>query len=239
MAQERYSNITVGSTVRLRFWSYNRTLTDVDSIEKVEIYSLIDNVKTLLQTVEGSSVVHEETGKYYVDVELIDPVYCVGTYIDEWHVNFEVQENEACQTARIEQVFEIKRDLWFTTPTPLVHDFTFSFRPNKMKKGTKQYIIVNVIPNTPTASTLEQYYQAIIATAPLKISIQQECGPCVPAEEDLRLVVDADSVELREGPLGYYFLDTSDLDTGIYDVWFEMAFGESYFISPRNQLQIY
>jgi hypothetical protein len=126
-----------------------------------------------------------------------------------------------------------------TSPVPLVHDFTFTFRPNKLVQGSKQYLIVNVRPNVPHASELERYYLTLAINSPLHIYISQRCGPCAPAEEDLRIVVDGELVESREKCLGYYFLDTTEMDCGIYDVWFELELVDSLYISPKSQLQIY
>jgi hypothetical protein len=48
-------------------------------------------------------------------------------------------------------------------------------------------------------------------------------------------------VEHRHDSEGYYFLDTMvlDMDCGIYDVWFELEFGENKYISEPLQLQIF
>ena len=63
--------------------------------------------------------------------------------------------------------------------------------------------------------------------------------PCAPKEEDLRLVIDGATVEYREKCAGYYFLDTTEMDKGIFDVYFELEFGECTYISEKNQLQVY
>jgi hypothetical protein len=34
-------------------------------------------------------------------------------------------------------------------------------------------------------------------------------------------------------------LDTSEMEVGIYDIWFEMEMGENVYISDRFQLQIH
>jgi hypothetical protein len=61
----------------------------------------------------------------------------------------------------------------------------------------------------------------------------------MPQEQDLRLVIDSDDVTLREACRAYYMLDTTEMSCGIYNVWFEMEFGESLYISDKQQLQIF
>jgi hypothetical protein len=67
------------------------------------------------------------------------------------------------------------------------------------------------------------------------------CIECMPQEEDLRLVVDAAEVDLRDNRKGYYQLDTDTLDLvcGIYNVWFEMEIGGNKYISDKQQLEIF
>ena len=71
------------------------------------------------------------------------------------------------------------------------------------------------------------------------MSIELACGNCVPAEQDLRLIVDRSLVDYREKGYGYYFLDTTDYDEGIYNMWFTLSFGENVFVSDKNSFQIY
>lgn len=246
MAKERFQNPNVGDTVRLRLLVMNNhTMKDVDSIEKVEIWRLDPDdpsdceKRELVTEIDGASVQKQSEGNYYVDLLLEDPVYIVGRYIDIWYINFEAYESELGETAPNEQYFEVVRDLWMTSSAPMVFDFSFRFQPNKIVQGSKQYLIVQVRPNVPKASTYEEYYQNLAVTSPIRISIQQRCGECLPPEEDLRLIVDEELVEWREKNLAYYFLDTTEMDPGIYDVWFQMDFAESSFISPKGQLQIF
>ena len=37
----------------------------------------------------------------------------------------------------------------------------------------------------------------------------------------------------------YYFIDTTQYDVGIYNVWFELQYAENTFVSEKNQLQIF
>ena len=83
------------------------------------------------------------------------------------------------------------------------------------------------------------YYENLAIVSDLKVSMEQVCGDCVPAEEDLRLVIDRELVNYREKGYAYYFLDTTQFDEGVYNVWFELCFGENVFISDKNALQIF
>ena len=120
-----------------------------------------------------------------------------------------------------------------------MYGFDFSFRPNKIRQGSKNYLIIDITPNVPKTSDLNRYYQNLAIVSPLKCLPEQECGECMPAEQDLRLVVDCELVELREKCVGYYYLDTTEMDCGIYNVWFQMDFGDTVHISDKQQVQIY
>jgi hypothetical protein len=242
--KERSQNPVVGDDVKLRLFAYNsNNRADFNEISKVEIYFLDpaaiseDNLdgRTLVETIDAADVTTVETGQYMITVSLGESKYAIGKYIDVWYVTVELGDPEAT----VENVWQIYPDLWFTTPTVLVYDFNFSFRPNKIRKGSKRFIVIDITPNVPKASDMARYYENLAIVSPLKISIEQECGNCVPAEEDLRLVVDQADVELRDKSLGYYFIDTTDWAEGVYNVWFEMIFGESTFISDKLQLQIF
>ena len=113
------------------------------------------------------------------------------------------------------------------------------FRPQKLRKGSKRYLIIEINPNVPKGTDLQRYYENLAIVSDLKVSIEQKCGTCVPQEQDLRMVVDRASVDYREKKFGYFMLDTNEMEVGIYDVWFEMEMGENTYISDRFQLQIY
>ena len=106
-------------------------------------------------------------------------------------------------------------------------------------KGSKRYLIINIIPNVPRGADIIPYYENLAIVSDLRVSISLNCGECVPKEKDLRLVVDRQLVDYREKGTAYLFLDTEDLEPGIYDVWFELCYGENVFVSEKNQLQIY
>ena len=243
MALERFQNPTVDSDIILRLFAYNSNAPkDFDTIQKIEIYSIDptqcdsdDTPKTLVETIEGVNVTKDNTGEYSYSLNLEKDRYVVGTYLDIWYVSAE----SGGATSTIVQHFKVLPSLWFTTPGPLAYDFSFDFRPNKIRKGSKRYLIVNVTPNVPRATDIEQYYAALIVTAPIKIYIEMQCVACMPEEEDLRMVVDGAPVLFRERNDAFYQIDTTDLDEGIYNVYFEMALGDSVYLSDIQQLQIY
>lgn len=238
MAKERYQNPTCGDTVNLKLFVYNaNNLRNVESVEKVEIYKLEDDkTRTLVQTIDGDQVEQTATGTYLLQLDLTAPLYTIGKYVDVWTIKFEEGE---CGLGTIENPFLIYPDLWFTTPIPPVYDFSFSFRPNKIVKGSKRYLIINIVPNVPRGADITPYYENLAIVSDLRVSISLNCGECVPAEQDLRLVVDRQLVDHRERAYAYYFLNTEEYDEGIYDVWFELSYGENVYISEKNQLQIY
>ena len=243
--KERMQNPTCNDTIRLRLFSYNsNNRANLQSIEKVDIYTLdpgeISVVnpdgRRLVATVEGVDVTSESTGAYYVDVVASSPLYTIGDYVDVWSVTF---ENTECAVAEIQNTFKIYPNLWFTSPVPPVYDFSFGFRPNRIAKGTKRYLVIQISPNVPRGADLLPYYENLAIVSDLRISIEKSCGDCVPQEKDLRLVVDRQLVDYRERMYGYYFIDTSDYDPGIYNVWFELQYAENTFVSEKNQLQIF
>lgn len=245
--KQRYQNPVVGDDLVLSLFAYNsNNRANFDSIASVDIYFLDPNDvsesnpdgRRLVQTIDGSDVTNEETGLYKVTISLTDPTYVIGKYIDIWNVVFETNNNP---TAEIPNSFEIYPDLWYTTTIPIVYDFNFRFSPNKIRKGSKRWLIIDITPNVPKATDLQRYYTNLAIAAPIKVSIEQACVPCMPAEESLRLVVDEEDVEVREKCVGYWFLNTDslELNSGIYNIWFTMEFGENKYISDKQQIQIY
>lgn len=244
MTKERYQNPGVGDQVNLRLFSYNNNnFADFAEIEKVEIYYLDPQEKTadnpegarLVETFEGSTVTVEDVGTHLLEITLTEGTYVIGTYCDVWTVK--VSLDQPSNTVR--QFFEVYPSLWYTTPIPVVYDFNFHFQPNKFRKGSKQYLIIEIIPNVPKAGDLRQYYENLAIVSNLQLSMEQNCGECVPAEQDLRLVLDNVPVMLREKRHAYYQLDTEDLDCGIYDIWFRLDFGTNIYVSDRYHIQIY
>jgi hypothetical protein len=242
--KERYQNPAVGDTANLRLFTYNsNNLANLQSIETVEIYYLdpafvsADNKdgRRLVESFDGSVVQTLDTGTYLLPVLLEDKKYVIGSYLDIWTVS--VLGDQPVQKVR--NIFQIFPALWYTTPIPVVYDFNFHFQPNKFRKGSKQFIIIEIVPNVPTAGELRQYYENLAIVADLRVSIEQTCGECMPAESDLRTVEENVLVDFREKRFGYYHLDTSELDCGIYDIWFQLEFGGNTYISDRMHFQVY
>lgn len=245
MAKERYQNPSVNDEVNLRLFTYNsNNRTDVELIEKVEIFLLDPNEVSaenpngarLVEIINGSEVTKEETGQYLLVRNLEDPLYTIGNYQDVWHIRFE--DNDICK-GTVENNFSIHPDLWFTTSIPPIYDFNFNFRPNRIRKGTKRYLLIQINPNVPRGADIQNYYENLAIVSDLRVSIEIACGDCVPEEQDLKLIVDRQIVDYREKMYAYYFLDTTQMDPGIYNIWFELAFGENVYISDKNSIQVH
>lgn len=245
MSKERYQNPVVSDTINLRLFTYNsNNRKNIEEIQQIDIYFLDPNEISpdnpeglkLIKQIDPSEVVQESTGQYLVTVELTDPLFTIGKYRDKWKVKFE--DNDAA-VAVVTNNFTIYPDLWFTTSIPPIYDFSFNFRPNRIRKGTKRYLIIQITPNVPRGADIQSYYENLAIVSDLRVSLELACGECVPAEQDLRLVVDRHLVDYREKMYAYYFLDTTELDTGIYNIWFELEFGENLFVSEKMALQIY
>jgi hypothetical protein len=245
MFKERNQNITVGDNLKLRLFTYNsNSRQNIYNIEKVEIYNLDQTYKTeenpegrrLIQTIETSEISTEDEGEYSIEINLEDQIYTIGNYIDVWHVEFDQE-----QSGTVTNEFNILPNLWFASDLPVIYDFTFGFRPNRIRYGEKRWINIEVIPNVPNISDLKRYYSNLSISSPLKVWIEKICGDCVPSERDLRMIVEGDLVKHRRGTEGSYFIDTEKLnmDCGMYNIWFEMEFGENKYISDNQQIQIF
>jgi hypothetical protein len=248
MPKERNQNLVIGDTTSLRLFTYNSNhRQNVSSIEKVEIFYLDDYSRTednpegrvLLQTIDSADITLVEDnlgGQYSVNVFLETDRFSIGNYLDVWHVNF-----NNFQSGTVTNEFSVIPDLWFASDMPIIYDFSFGFRPNRIKYGERRWINIEITPNVPNIADLKRYYVNLAISSPLKIYVEKTCGDCLPKEKDLRIVVDGETVEHRRGAEGNYFLDTESLDmtVGIYNVWFEMEFGESKYISENLQLEVY
>lgn len=243
--KERYQNPTIGDTVHLNFFVMNSNMTaEVTAINAIRIYYLDPDAVSctnpagmaLVQTIPGASVVNPEQGQYYYDLYLDPSIYTkTGRYFDQWEVVFQPGDIPALH----DQLFQIYPELWYTSPIPIVYDFSFYFQPNKMRFGEVKPIEIEIIPNVPRATDLCAYYENLAIAAQLFVSIAQRCGPCLPCESDLRLIVDKEPTFYREKNRGFYKIDTNQFDCGIYDIWFELRFGTNIYISDTNQFQIY
>jgi hypothetical protein len=235
--KERHQNPTIGDTINLRLFTYNsNNRRDVKSIEKIDIYTHDGHNLRLVQTIDSTNVIKESTGQYLLQLATEDPLYTIGNYKDVWSIVFEDSDSAVAQ---IGNHFKIYSDLWFTTPIPPIYDFNFNFRPNKFRKGSKKHLIIQIIPNVPRGCEILPYYENLAIVSDLRVSIELVCGDCVPAEKDLRLIVDKELVNYREKGYAYYFIDTEEYEEGIYDIWFELAFGENVFISDKNSFQVH
>ena len=243
--KDRYQNPVIGDTVTLRMFVYNSNNTaSLQSIEKVDIYYLDPSMatianpdgRTLVQSIPGNSVTIIGTGEYELDL-FLDPTFYTetGRYIDSWTVTFQSGDPQT----NLDHLFQIFPDLWYTTPIPVVYDFDFYFQPNKMRMGTKKYIEIEIMPNVPRATDLQQYYENLAISATLLVYIGQHCSDCVTCESDLQLIVDGDATNYREKNRAFYFIDTTQFDCGVYDIWFELDFGGNVYVSDKNQLLIY
>lgn len=248
MNKERGQNPVVGDTLNLRLFSWDSNAKrDVDSFQKIEIYYLDPNEKTS-ENPEGRRLVESfgpgdvqranppVDGEYFIPVDLTDNQYVIGQYVDVW--TFLVQPSDTVPMTW-ENKFQIYPNLWFMASEPLIYDFQFSFRPNRLRLGAKQWLVIKVTPNVPHASDLQRYYMNLAINSPMRIYMIQTCGDCLPDDEDERTIINGDLVTYREKCEGRYFLDTSTLSEGIYDIWFEMEFADSTYIGDRNQIQLY
>jgi hypothetical protein len=247
-AKERNQNPVVGDELTLRLFTYNSNHRQpVDLVEKVEVFRIDpscadeDNPEGRTLVAEFSADQVEEVsdsfgGHYRVSFLVESELFTIGRYVDVWTVRF--SEN---QSGTVTNEFAVLSDLWYASDMPVVYDFSYGFRPNRVRKGERRWITVEVVPNVPRSSDLERYYTNLAMASPVRISVEKACGECVPKEKDLRLVVDKAPVEFRRDSEGYYFLDTVALgmDCGIYNVWFDLEFGESSYISDNLQLQVY
>jgi hypothetical protein len=239
--KERQQNPVVGDTVNLRLVTYNsNNPSDVNSITSVDIYALECNTtckdgRRLVESIDGSLVQHTDVGTYLLPLTTAAPEYVSTKYQDVWNVVFASGD----VAAEINNNFQLYSDLWYTSVTPAVYSFDFRFQPNRIRKGSKKWLIIQILPNVPRATDIERYYTNLAISANLLISIELNCGPCVPPEEDLRLIVDSAPVDVRDKVFGYYFLDTTDMDCGIYNVWFELDYAGNVDLSTKQQIQIY
>jgi hypothetical protein len=242
--KERYQNPVISDTVILRLFVYNsNNFANVDSIEKVDIYAIEKGAsendvskRRLVTTIPGNIVSQDATGSYYVTVLLDDVTYTIGNYVDVWTMKMVSTYNEVSE---ITNYWTVYPDLWYTAPIPVVYDFQFQFRPTRLRKGSKRYIIIQVTPNVPKGTDLQRYYENLAIVGNLFVSVMQKTGECLPEEEDLRTIADRVPVTFREKMYGYYQIDTADMDVGIYDIWFELNLGDNVYISDRNQFQIF
>src|ERR1039457_2703620 len=206
----RNQNPVIGDLIRLKFYTQNSNLfSDVFNIDHVEIIEeeckdrlRIDKVdKDILpiETIPASSIIHDDMGIYHIDLQTSSPQYVIKRYHDVWYTQF----REGDVLSPVKQDFQIYPDLWITSPTPVVYSFDFHFTPNRIRQGSIKWLIIQIVPNVPRATDLERYYHNLAISSDLIINIEQNCGPCVPQEEDLRMVVENQPVTERDKVFSY------------------------------------
>lgn len=244
--KERYQNLRVGDVVKLRTYVFNSFPANASEVQQVEIYRLFatdtatDNPygKVLVETIDAADITRDDDGQYSIELTLSGPTYTIDRYSDEWTFVFE----DTMPAGVFAGSFTVYPNAWFVDTHPIVHDFEFNFSPNKIVKGSKRYIQIEISPSVPRGSEKQKYYENLISAGELYVSIEQKCGNCVPEEEDLRLIVDRELVETRDHCVGYFFLDTgetSDFDCGVYHIWFELNLGPNVFISDKQPFQVF
>lgn len=245
MIKERFQNPTCGDNISLRLFTYNTNdKQNIESISKVEIYVSEYDLKSttnpeglrLVQTIDGSEVINNAIGEYYIQFLIENPIYTIGTYKDVWYVKF---DSLNCNETKISNEFKVLSDVWFADTDVPIYDFNFSVQPTKIKKGTKRYLIIKTLPNLKQGSSILPYYENLALSSDLKVSIEIECGNCVPQEQDLRLIVDKKLVNYKEKNSAYFFIDTEEYQEGVYNIWFELNFKNNVFISDKLSFQIF
>src|ERR1019366_2184071 len=218
----RNQNLVVGDTLVLKLFARNsNNFADLYNIDHVDI--LFENcpedcndkknvaTDALVETIAGSSIQRDGVGVYHFGLSTTAPEYKIGRYHDVWYVTF---NNGDVQTY-YRQDFKLNPDLWILSGTPVIYSFDFRFTPNRMRQGSKKWLVIQIIPNVPRAVDMQKYYENIAISADLRINIEQACGPCLPPEEDLRLVIDNCPVTERDKVFSYFLIDTCDWDCGI------------------------
>ena len=254
--RERYQNPVLGDTINLRLFTFNSNLNvDPFKIDRVDVYWLDDSLKsasnsdgrTLIQQFSSADIQHIGEGQYLLPV-FLNPYktvsgseeffYRIGDYIDAWWIIFEGDEN----ATKTENEFKVYPDLWYASPMPMVYDFDFEFSPNKLIRGSKQYLIVGIKCMAPGSTAKEQYYQtlAVLGNLGVSISVSTRCDCYDTVYPSRNIIVDKASVSYRDNNRGYYLLDTTKLPTtcSLFDIWFTYDYGGNTFISPKFALQI-
>lgn len=256
MIRERYQRPVLGDTVKLKILVYSSNQkANAHQVLGVTIFYLdIDqrsegnpDGRIEVAAVLPANISNDAPGEYSVDLELNQVDFRIGDYVDRWEFLFEDADN---YPGIIENDFTVYRDLWYTSPKPLIYELGFNLSPNKIVQGTRKYLRVDLDVYAPDASTREAYYYSLATMADVHISIVQDEGegydPQVPGNNT---IVNWSPVQFREDNSGYYLLDTSvdprpqmngaAMPNGIYLVQFRAGLGETLHLSPRFHLQIY
>ncbi len=251
MSVERNSNPIVGSEINLKLVLFNSNApANVYSVDKVEIYKLgedcIENCnpdgRILVETITDIS--NDNVGIYNILVEANSPAYTIGEYVDKWLVRYESIDVEP---VAIENRFKIYPSLWFSSTSEVLLSPTFSFTPNRIRKGSIKWIAIKVIPQVARGSDLERYYTNLITSSNLYVYFEKDCSVCPSDDCGDDLILDSVKVENRDRCYGFYKLNTTDegdnaldLDEAIYSIWFKLEQGNGDIdISDKFQIQIY
>jgi len=244
VAKDRNMNPVVGDDLTLKLHVYNGNApADVQEVGKVEIWTVDKTMKSasnpeglrLVEEIAAGDVTHVSTGVYSVQVALEESKYVIGKYADVWYVTMRENGRET----RREQYFQVFPDLWYTSPMPIVYDFSFNFQPNRMALGNRKPIMIQIEPNVPKATDLAKYYENLIIGADILVSMRKHCGECVPQEEDLRLVLDEVPIEYKDKNRAFLTIDTDEIGCGTFDVWFKMSFGGFAYVSDPMVFQVF
>jgi hypothetical protein len=187
-----------------------------------------------------SQVSHKrERGQYLLPLALTNPLYTIGFYHDVWSVVF---QDGACETATLQNDFQVYSELWFTSPTPPVYAVLISiFRPGRLRKGSKRYLLIQVVPNVPHGSDILPYYENLAIVSDLRISMELACGECVPDRDKTYVwVVDRALVGLIGKKVADIILSTQINLTKEFTICgLILSFGENVFVSDKMSLQIF
>lgn len=235
--KERKAFPSVGDQVRLRLYTYNSNAPkSVFSIEKIDVYHIdTDNTESFVESIDGSLAVQESEGVAYVDVSLTSPQYVIGSYKEVWSVKLESADSAV---TKISNFWAVHEPLWYSSSDALVLDYKFGMRPNKIRKGSIQHLRLQVQPNAPDASSIEQYYKLVQYFGDMKIKIINDCGDCE-TPEDLKVIVEDVTLTEKDGNVFFYKLDTTDLDAGLYHVTLTLDVAGNRYLSDKMALQIY
>jgi hypothetical protein len=246
MIKSRNQNPVVGDDIRLGFITFNsNNLAPVNSVDHIDILYFGDchdkkchepPDPLLIETIPGNLVTSECPGKYSYVLATSAPKYSIGKYHDVWNIQYRYGD----PLTKVPKSFEIYPDLWITATMEAVYSFDFRFQPNRIRKGSKKWLQIQIVPNIPTATDLMRYYENLAISAELKIWIELDCGPCPPNDcNDLNIIVDGETVWERDKVFAFYKLDTTEWECGIYNTWFELDFAGTTEISPKMQFLIY
>lgn len=244
MSKERSENLRPNDNVTLRRYIFNGGIpADPFQVNQVNIYQLfvvdptVENKygKSIVQTFTTNDITKDDVGQYSINFDLISPLYTVGKYTDEWNILFEYDMPISTQA----DYFQIYTNAWFTDTKPLVYNFNFDFTPDRLQQGSIQYLQIQITPNVPRGTDKQRYYENLVYAGNLFVSLEQTCGNCLPDEADLRTVIDREPVGFKDFLVGYYQLDTTELDCGVYNIWFEFDLGGNVYLSDKQPFQIY